>query len=150
MAPSNTVIPATPSDKKYSESEVAELEWLEADDPIALSLSWLAQAAETEPADSNAMSLSTVDENGLPDARIVLLKGLDERGFVFYTNGESAKAQQLRGGKAALCFHWKSQKRQLRVRGSVSPVSAEESDAYFAQRARGSRLGAWADRKSVV
>ena len=148
MAPSDTVIPATPSDKNYSEAENRDLGWLEAADPIALSKIWMAEAAETEPNDSNAMSLSTVDENGLPDVRIVLLKGLDERGFVFYTNGESAKAEQLRGGKAALCLHWKSQKRQLRVRGSVSPVSTEESDVYFAQRARGSRIGAWASDQS--
>jgi len=91
------------------------------------------------------MSVATVDEAGLPDVRIVLLKGLDARGFVFYTNEQSAKGEQLRGqGKAALCFHWKSQKRQVRVRGAVEPVSAEESDAYFASRARGSRIGAWA------
>jgi pyridoxamine 5'-phosphate oxidase len=148
MAPSDNVIPPTPSAEKYAEDESRDLAWLEVADPIKLFEDWLAKAGETEPNDSNAMSLATVDENGLPDVRIVLLKGLDERGFVFYTNGESAKGQQLGGGKAALCFHWKSQKRQVRVRGSVTPVSSEESDAYFAKRARGSRLGAWASDQS--
>ena len=90
-----------------------------------------------------------MDGDGLPDVRILLLKGLDERGFVFYTNEQSAKGEQLRGqGKAALCFHWKSQKRQVRVRGAVERVSAEESDTYFASRARGSRSGAWASDQS--
>ena len=148
MAPSDTVIPATPSAEKYAEDKSRDLSWLEAGDPIQLFEDWLAKASETEPNDSNAMSLATVDEKGLPDVRIVLLKGLDVRGFVFYTNGESAKGHQLRGGKAALCFHWKSQKRQVRVRGAVTPVTSEESDAYFAKRALGSRLGAWASDQS--
>ena len=148
MASSDNVIPPTPSAENYAENERRDLAWIEAEDPILLFEDWLEKASETEPNDPNAMSLASVDENGLPDVRIVLLKGLDERGFVFYTNGESAKGQQLRGGKAALCFHWKSQKRQVRVRGPVTPVSAEESDEYFAKRARGSRLGAWASDQS--
>lgn len=143
------VIPNTPSAAEYAAEPMQDLSWTMADDPIALFETWLAAAGETELNDPHAMSLATVDETGLPDVRIVLLKGLDERGFVFYTNSESAKGLQLRGqGKAALCFHWKSQKRQVRVRGNVEPVSMEESDAYFASRARGSRIGAWASDQS--
>jgi len=144
-----TVIPSSPSAADYAEEGTRDLSWVEATEPIALFETWLAKAGETELSDPHAMSLATVDEAGLPDVRIVLLKGLDERGFVFYTNSESAKGEQLRGqGKAALCFHWKSQKRQVRVRGEVEPVSAAESDTYFASRARGSRIGAWASDQS--
>lgn len=143
------VIPNTPSAAEYAADGERDLSWTEAADPIALFETWLAAAGKTEPNDPHAMSLATVDGEGLPDVRIVLLKGLDERGFVFYTNAESAKGEQLRGqGKAALCFHWKSQKRQVRVRGAVEAVSAAESDAYFASRARGSRIGAWASDQS--
>lgn len=146
---SNNVIPNTPSAAEYAADAERDLGWIDAPDPIALFETWLSAAGETEPNDPHAMSVATVDEAGLPDVRIVLLKGLDARGFVFYTNEQSAKGQQLRGqGKAALCFHWKSQKRQVRVRGAVEPVSAEESDAYFASRARGSRIGAWASDQS--
>ena len=144
-----SVIPTTPSAAEYAADETRDLSWIDAVDPIELFETWLAAAGKTEPNDPHAMSVATVDEDGLPDVRIVLLKGLDERGFVFYTNSESAKGEQLRGqGKAALCFHWKSQKRQVRVRGAVEPVSAVESDAYFASRARGSRIGAWASDQS--
>ena len=143
------VIPNTPSAAEYSADAERDLSWIDASDPIALFESWLSQAGETEPSDPHAMSVATVDAAGLPDVRIVLLKGLDERGFVFYTNEQSSKGAQLRGqGKAALCFHWKSQKRQVRVRGQVKPVSPAESDAYFASRARGSRIGAWASDQS--
>ncbi|WP_409433445.1 pyridoxamine 5'-phosphate oxidase [Litorimonas sp. RW-G-Af-16] len=150
MAPyDKNVIPATPSRADYLAGGDRPLGWLEADEPISLFQKWLAKAAETEPNDPNAMSVATVDAQGMPDVRILLLKGLDARGFVFYTNSESAKGEQLRGqAKAALCFHWKSQKRQVRVRGSVSPVTAAESDAYFAERARESRIGAWASDQS--
>lgn len=142
-------IPSSPSAADYAADEARDLSWIDADDPIALFETWLAAAGETEPNDPHAMSVATVDASGLPDVRIVLLKGLDARGFVFYTNAQSAKGQQLLGqGKAALCFHWKSQKRQVRVRGAVEPVSAAESDAYFASRARGSRIGAWASDQS--
>jgi len=142
------IIPDTPTSIEYNQGAEKELSWTQAKDPISLFEEWLAKAGETEINDPNAMSLSTVDGDGLPDVRIVLLKGFDARGFVFYTNGQSAKGQQLQNGKAALCFHWKTQKRQVRVRGHVLPVSAQQSDAYFAERARGSRIGAWASEQS--
>lgn len=125
-----------------------------ADEPFALFADWLGEAKASEPNDPNAMALATVDEDGLPNVRMVLLKGVDgadatPRGFVFYTNLESAKGRELLAArKAALCFHWKSLRRQVRVRGLVTPVSAAEADAYFASRARGSRLGAWASAQS--
>lgn len=126
-----------------------------AEEPFALFEQWLAEAERTEPNDPNAMALATVDADGLPNVRMVLLKGLDpiarglDRGFVFYTNLESAKGLELTGaGKAALLFHWKSLRRQVRVRGVVSSVAPSEADAYFATRARGSRLGAWASAQS--
>jgi pyridoxamine 5'-phosphate oxidase len=116
---------------------------------------WLAEAERAEPNDPNAMALATVDATGLPNVRMVLLKGLDQpetgtsRGFVFYTNLESAKGRELAAaGKAALLFHWKSLRRQVRVRGLVSCVTDAEADAYFRTRARGSRLGAWASAQS--
>ena len=119
------------------------------DDPLALFAEWLQDAGKSEPNDANAMALATADEDGLPNARMVLLKGSDERGFVFYTNTESQKGQELAGTmKAALCFHWKSLRRQVRVRGLVEPVSEAEADAYFASRPRDSRIGAWASQQS--
>jgi pyridoxamine 5'-phosphate oxidase len=119
------------------------------DDPFGLFAEWLAEAEASEPNDASAMSLATVDSDGLPDVRMVLLKGCDERGFVFYTNFESAKGRELLGQpKAALCFHWKSLRRQVRVRGDVETVSDEEADAYFASRPRDSRIGAWASKQS--
>ncbi len=109
----------------------------------------MSAAVKAELNDPHAMSLATVDDNGLPDVRMVLLKAIDDRGFVFYTNAQSAKGEQLAGqGKAAMCFHWKSLRRQVRVRGAVEQVSAAESDAYFASRARGSQIGAWASQQS--
>ncbi len=125
-----------------------------ADEPFALFEAWLEDAAKHEPNDPNAMALATVDPDGLPNVRMVLLKGVDQpdredRGFVFFTNFESAKGRELlASGKAALCFHWKSLRRQVRVRGLVSPVAPEEADAYFATRPRGSRIGAWASAQS--
>lgn len=123
-------------------------------DPFALFETWFAEAQALEPSDANAMALATVDATGLPNLRIVLLKGLDapghtRRGFVFYTNLESAKGRELIQAKlAALNFHWKSLRRQVRVRGEVGMVAAEEADAYFATRPRGSRIGAWASQQS--
>ncbi|HUF44485.1 MAG TPA: pyridoxamine 5'-phosphate oxidase [Aestuariivirgaceae bacterium] len=119
------------------------------DEPLALFAEWLAEAEASEPSDPNAMSLATVDEEGMPNVRMVLLKGSDARGFVFYTNFESAKGVELLGRpKAALCFHWKSLRRQVRVRGPVETVSEEEADAYFASRPREARIGAWASKQS--
>lgn len=120
-----------------------------ADEPFALFAEWLADATASEPNDPNAMALATVDDDGLPDVRMVLLKHADVEGFVFYTNYESAKGREILGHpKAALCFHWKSLRRQVRVRGPVTPVDDAEADAYFASRPRGSRIGAWASKQS--
>lgn len=123
-------------------------------DPFALFEAWLKEASTTEINDSNAMSLATVDTAGLPNVRIVLLKGLDpddhkDRGFVFYTNTESAKGRELlASGKAALNFHWKSLRRQVRIRGRVMPVAPAEADAYYGTRPKGSQIGAWASEQS--
>ena len=119
------------------------------EDPFALFGEWFEAAEGAEPNDANAMSLATVDELGQPDVRIVLLKALDSRGFTFFTNFESAKGCQLLATRrAALCFHWKSLRRQVRVRGPIETVSDTEADAYFASRPRGSRIGAWASQQS--
>jgi pyridoxamine 5'-phosphate oxidase len=129
-------------------------DFAEADEPFALFAAWFADAQVHEPNDANAMALASVDASGLPNVRMVLLKGVDaadypRRGFVFYTNLESAKGVELiASGKAALCFHWKSLRRQVRVRGDVARTSDGEADAYFATRPRGSRLGAWASQQS--
>lgn len=123
-------------------------------DPFALFAEWMALAEEREPNDPNAMALATADTSGMPNVRMVLLKGVDvegrtDRGFVFYTNLESAKGQELgSNAQAALLFHWKSLRRQVRVRGTVAPVHAAEADAYFASRPRQSRIGAWASDQS--
>jgi pyridoxamine 5'-phosphate oxidase len=117
--------------------------------PFALFGQWLAEAEAKEVNDPNAMCLATADENGLPNARMVLLKGFDDAGFVFYTNKESAKGRELAGRKlAAGVLHWKSLRRQFRFRGPVEDVSEAESDAYFLSRPRDSRIGAWASQQS--
>jgi len=119
------------------------------DEPLALFAEWLHDAEAAEPNDPNAVALATVDADGLPNVRMVLLKGFDARGFVIYTNFESAKGRELLADpKAALCFHWKSLRRQVRLRGPVTVVSPAEADAYFASRARGNRIGAWASKQS--
>ncbi len=124
-------------------------EFAPGDDPIALFLEWLAEAEASEVNDAGAMALATVDASGMPDVRMVLFKGIERGGFVFYTNLESAKGRELAANpKAALCFHWKSLRRQVRVRGNVERMSDEEADAYFASRPRLSRLGAWASDQS--
>jgi len=120
-----------------------------ADNPFELFDAWMAEAREAEINDSNAMALATVGADGQPSIRMVLLKGHDQRGFVFYTNLNSRKARDLIDRrKAALLFHWKSLRRQVRIEGSVSGVSQDEADAYFATRARDSQLGAWASDQS--
>jgi len=121
----------------------------DAAEPLALFDEWFAEAGEREPNDPNAMALATVDADGLPDVRMVLLKGIDERGLVFYTNEESAKGRQIVAApKAAALFHWKSLRRQVRFRGAVAVVSDDEADSYFKGRPRDSRIGAWASQQS--
>jgi pyridoxamine 5'-phosphate oxidase len=146
----NSIIPPSPSDADYaSEGPADDSVFYASEDPISLFSGWLADARQKEPNDPNAMALATVDETGLPDVRMVLLKDVDPRGFVFYTNLESTKGVELIGQpKAALCFHWKSLRRQIRVRGDIEVVTEEEADAYFASRARDSRIGAWASDQS--
>ena len=145
---SSPVIPPTPSAADYAAEGDRPL-IPESSEPIALFAAWMAEARAAEPNDSNAMSLATVDADGRPDVRIVLLKGVDEAGFTFFTNLESTKAVQLGANPvAALCLHWKSARRQVRVRGSVAPVSDEEADAYFASRAAQSRISAIASDQS--
>ena len=118
-------------------------------DPFSLFSAWLEEATASEINDPNGVALATVDPQGLPNVRMVLLKGLDERGFVFYTNFESAKGREILGSmKAAMVFHWKSLRRQVRVRGPVEVVSDAEADAYYQTRPRGSRIGAWASAQS--
>ncbi len=118
-------------------------------EPFALFAEWLEEASASEINDPNAMSLATVDADGLPNLRMVLLKGFDEDGFVFYTNLESQKGTEILGHmKAAICLHWKSLRRQVRVRGLVEQVSEAEADEYYNSRARDSRIGAWASQQS--
>jgi pyridoxamine 5'-phosphate oxidase len=118
-------------------------------DPYALFAEWYAEAEKSEPNDPNGMCLATSTPEGRPSARMVLLKGQDARGFVFYTNLESRKGEQLAANPfAALCFHWKSLRRSIRIEGHVESVTDAEADAYYATRARGSRIGAWASRQS--
>jgi pyridoxamine 5'-phosphate oxidase len=124
--------------------------FLDAGDPFAVFETWLDEAASSEPNDPNAASLASVDADGMPNVRIVLVKAVEASGFVFYTNLTSTKGRELLGaGKAALCFHWKTLGRQVRVRGPVAQVSDETADAYFSSRPRGSRLGAWASQQST-
>ncbi|MBC8049124.1 MAG: pyridoxamine 5'-phosphate oxidase [Chitinophagales bacterium] len=132
-----------------SVDEDAAQDFTLSDDPWTLFALWMTDAEGSEINDPNAMALATVDPGGMPNVRTVLLKGLDERGFVFYTNYESAKGRELLGQrKAAICFHWKGLRRQVRARGDVETVAADEADAYFASRAAGSRIGAWASQQS--
>jgi pyridoxamine 5'-phosphate oxidase len=117
--------------------------------PLPLFQKWLADATPLEPNDPNAMALATIDASGRPSLRIVLLKSVDDQGFVFFTNRESRKGEALKANPAAaLCFHWKSLRRQVRIEGPVERVSDAESDAYYTTRPLGSRLGAWASQQS--
>ena len=119
------------------------------EDPFAIARDWLAEAEAAEPNDPNAIALATVDADGLPNARMVLLKEIEAEAFVFYTNYESAKARELdRAGKAAFVMHWKSLRRQIRVRGAISREAGPQADAYYRSRSLKSRLGAWASRQS--
>ena len=119
------------------------------DDPFAIARAWLAEAETSEPNDPNAIALATVDESGLPNVRMVLLKDIEDAAFVFYTNYGSAKATEIGAtGKAAFVMHWKSLRRQIRVRGVVTREEGEKADEYFASRSLKSRLGAWASRQS--
>jgi len=146
-----SLIPTSPSEEDYVRqvANAAPQPLLSAADPFALFADWFGEALTKEVNDGNAMALATVDEVGLPDVRMVLLKDVDPKGFVFYTNLESAKGRQLAAHpQAALLFHWKSLRRQVRVRGTITRASDAEADAYFATRARSAQLGAWASDQS--
>ncbi len=138
------------SDKIYEKQAAANAKpMFRYEDPYVLFNSWMVEAKTSEPNLPNAMAIATVDENGLPDVRMVLLKGIDVRGFVFYSHAGSAKGEQLKQNpKAALNFHWKSLRRCVRVRGSVEPLTKLEVGKYFATRPRDSQLGAWASQQS--
>lgn len=142
------LIPPSPSEEAYA-VDADQGDVFTIGDPFALFGEWLALAVKKEPNDANAMALATVDETGMPDVRMVLLKDIDFCGLTFYTNTMSAKGQELSANpKAAVVFHWKSIRRQVRFRGDVAPVTPEEADAYFATRARGARIGAHASDQS--
>jgi pyridoxamine 5'-phosphate oxidase len=124
-------------------------DFTQAEEPFALFAEWFAEACKAEPNDPNAMSLATVDSDGLPDVRMVLMKGYDAKGFVFYSHIASQKGRELAANpKAGLLFHWKSLRRQVRIRGNVSPVTEAEADAYFATRPKQAQIGAWASKQS--
>ncbi|PZO78925.1 MAG: pyridoxamine 5'-phosphate oxidase [Mesorhizobium amorphae] len=130
-------------------STLSENDFSGESDPMALFNTWFAEAKEREINDPNALALATVDASGLPNVRMVLLNGLDNRGFTFFTNFESAKGREILGSmKAAMCFHWKSLRRQVRIRGAVEVVGDSEADSYYASRPRGSQIGAWASAQS--
>src|SRR6476620_5966040 len=136
-------------DKQPTVRTVEAKNFTEAVEPLALFSAWMAEAEASEPADPEAMAVATVDADGLPNVRMILLKGADARGFVFYTNKESAKGMELAGTpKASLLFYWKSLGRQIRIRGPVEPTTEAEADAYFATRHRESRIGACASAQS--
>ena len=147
----SSLIPPSPAEDEYV-SAVKSAEpppLLDDRDPFALFEGWLKEALKSEVNDANAMNLATVDADGMPNCRMVLLKGVDPAGFVFYTNTRSAKGRELAGNpKAALTFHWKSLRRSVRVRGDVEGVTDAEADAYFATRARPAQIGAWASEQS--
>jgi len=124
-------------------------DFTEADEPVRLFAAWFAEAKRAEPVNPDAMALATVGPDGMPNARMVLMKGFDERGFVFYTNVDSIKGHELEAApKAALTFYWRSLQRQVRARGAVEPVSKEEADSYFATRSRMAQIGGWSSKQS--
>ncbi|MGV3548291.1 pyridoxamine 5'-phosphate oxidase [Rhizobium sp.] len=132
-----------------NENGLTSGDFTEENEPYSLFGTWLKDAEASEPNDPNALALATVDADGMPNVRMVLLKGFDQDGFVFYTNYESQKGTELLGQKkAAMVFHWKSLRRQIRVRGTIETVSDAEADAYYETRPRGSRIGAWASKQS--
>lgn len=146
-----TLIPPSPAEDEYVRSvQSAEpLPLLPEGDPFWIFQAWLKEAGKSEPNDPHAMTLATVDADGMPDARMVLLKGVDDRGFVFFTNTQSAKGQAIAANpRCALMFHWKSLRRAVRIRGEVERVTDAEADAYFATRARSAQIGAWASDQS--
>jgi pyridoxamine 5'-phosphate oxidase len=139
----------TKTDEAFYAEAAREPPLPEGEDPFPLFAQWFEEARRSEPNDPNSMALATADADGMPDVRMVLFKDADRRGFVFYTNTESAKGAELAANpKAALLFHWKSLRRQVRVRGPVEVVTPDEADAYFATRPRGSQIGAWASDQS--
>jgi pyridoxamine 5'-phosphate oxidase len=146
------IIPASPSAEDYAKNAAAspdDAAWFAKTDPFALFAEWLEDAKKKEPNDPNAMALATADELGAPDVRMVLLKDVTAAGFTFYSNALSRKGVQLEENPvAALCFHWKSLRRQVRVSGRVVNASEAEADAYFASRAKDSQIGAWASEQS--
>ena len=147
--PMGSVVQPSEDAPMEAPEELKSGDFTAATEPFRLFEEWFAEARETEPNDPNAMALSTVDADGLPDVRMVLLNARDERGFVFFTNTGSAKGRELAAvPKAAVVFHWKSLRRQIRVRGLVETVSEAEADAYFATRPRLSQIGAWASQQS--
>ena len=140
-------MPDKPKEEFYTAPPAPD--FTSAEEPFRLFSDWFKDAETHEPNDPNAMALATADPSGLPNVRMVLLKHADADGFVFYTNYESAKGRELLAShKAALLFHWKSLRRQVRVRGAVTEVTAAEADAYFSSRPRLSRIGAWASEQS--
>lgn len=147
--PGDELIPPSPRYDPTGEPPPDDTALFAESEPFALFERWLGEAKAKEPNDPNGMALATADADGFPDVRMVLLKGFDANGFVFYSNAESAKGRQLEANpRAAVVFHWKSLRRQVRARGLIEPVSAAEADTYFQSRDRGARLGAWASKQS--
>jgi pyridoxamine 5'-phosphate oxidase len=146
---SDDLIPPSPKYDSASQPPPDDAALFAENEPFALFERWFKEAREKEPNDPNGMALATADASGFPDVRMVLLKGFDAQGFVFYTNAESAKGRQLEANpRAAAVLHWKSIRRQVRLRGLIEAVSDAEADAYFKSRDRGARLGAWASQQS--
>ena len=146
---SDDLIPPSPKYDPAAQPPPDDAVLFAENEPFALFERWFKEAKEKEPSDPNAMALSTADGSGFPDVRMVLMKGFDAHGFAFYSNAESAKGRQLgENPRAAAVFHWKSLRRQVRVRGPIEPVTDAEADAYFQSRDRGARIGAWASQQS--